>query len=99
MAKVFVVNTPEELEALGRFAKSVNGLEGLVRVWRVEKRKGKMVPWDGAVYASFETIGRGRRALVYRQKTPDSKRIMAELKYAPALEWARDNLKIIDAAI
>ena len=94
-----MISTPEELEALGGFAKSVNGLPGLVRVWRAEKRKGKTVPWDGAVYASFESVGRGRRALVYRQKTMESRRIMAELKYAPALEWARDNLKIIEAAI
>lgn len=99
MAKVFVINTPDDLEALGRFAKTVNGLEGLARVWRVEKRKGKVVPWEGSVYVSFETVGRGRRSLIYRQKTLASKRIMAELKYAPALEWARANLKIIDAAI
>lgn len=99
MAKVFAVNTPEELEELGRFAKSLNGLPGLVRVWRVEKRKGKLVPWDGAVYVSFETVGRGRRAIVFRQKTMSSKRIMAELKYALALEWAKNNLEMIDAAI
>lgn len=101
MAKTFIIDHPDRLRALADLAKEdtpAKGLLNFAKVWSVERRKGTKTPWEGVVYLRFESIGRSRRAYVYRQKVGSDKRTMGALKYAPALKWATENLEEIEAA-
>lgn len=93
MAKRFIFDSPEQLLELGK-----NGLlkDGSVlqtaTVWSVSRRQGKTV-WDGNIGVCFLTEGRSRIADVYRKKANGDEVIVARLKYAPALDWCRKNLR------
>lgn len=102
MTRMYTIREPEQLVELEKFAKGVgstSSLANLAKVWNAEKRKGKKTPWEDAIFLIFESKGRGRRAQVYRMKTREEKRVMADMKYSPALEWAREHLEEVEAAL
>lgn len=96
MAKEYMVSSPDELRALGAHIKDGN-VDNVAKVWSAGKRAGGLSPWDGKIYVAFESYGKGRkRAMVYRISLDGEKRIVAQLKYTPALAWCNEHLTPID---
>ena len=95
MAREFIIDSPEQLRELGRYVKSGSVLS-VATVWSATRRGTGASPLDGRIYAGFGASGRGRKAQVYRYGINDTKRIMADLKYTPALTWCQENLEAVD---
>ena len=90
MEKRYHIETPEQLRAVGEFAKE-GDVKQVAAVWSAAKRKkdGK-VPWDKAIHALF-TGGRFRKAKIIREKG-ECPVTLAVLKYNLALKWCDQNL-------
>ena len=95
MRREFIIDGPEQLRELGRYVKSGSVLN-VATVWSATRRGTGASPLDGKIYAAFGASGRGRKAQVYRYGINDTKRIMADLKYSPALAWCLENLEAVD---
>ena len=95
MAKRFKVDTPEELKALNEMCKT-GSTTSIAKVWSVARRKGEKAPWDDRIYAFFAMRDGKREAYIYRESGEDQTRIIAWLKYMPALNWCKENLQRIE---
>lgn len=93
MTKIYTVDNPEQLKRIGELAKE--GDPTLVaRVWNATRKKnGGLCSLDGRVMVSFYTEGKKRHAVVFRITSIAYMDEIAELKYAPALEWCRKHLQ------
>lgn len=90
--KRFHVKTPDQLREFEPYIKTGN-VERIASVWNAKLRKDGKSPWDNAIYAVFAQAGRSRKASIMRSGTDGNMLVVAELKYNPALEWCRENLK------
>ena len=96
MAKRFIFDSPDQLQMLEASSLLKEGrVLNTARVWRVSQRQGKD-SWDGMIGVCFLTEGRDRVAKVYRKKPNGEEVTIARLKYNPALEWCRKNLRQAD---
>ena len=93
MAKRFIFDSPEQLRTLA-FSNLVKdgSIMPTAKVWSSSKRQG-MDAWDGKIGVCFLTEGRERVAKVYRKRSNGDEVTIARLKYNPALEWCRENLR------
>lgn len=92
MGKKFIFLNPEQLAEAEKFCKE-GGTANLARVWRMMQRKAGECKWDGRIGVHFYTADGKRTAAVFKGRTDSEYLEVAKLKYAPALEWCRQNLK------
>lgn len=92
-AKRFHIATPEELRELEQFAKErPSGLQNVIRIWTVTKRRQKETNWDKNFYVFFSGT-RERAAEIVRF---DSGRTLAAtypVRYNLALRWCETHLR------
>lgn len=100
MTRIFAVEKPEDLRAMDHLVKS-GAVMNRATAWSAIRRKyGGSSQWDGRIFVEFSTEGRERHARVYVVVSPrGEKKVFAELKYTPALDFAKKNLHTTDAAI
>ena len=93
MTKIFAINNPDQLRAIGDLAKE-GDTTIVARVWNATRKKnGGSCSLDGRVMVSFYTEGKKRHAVVFRITSIAYMDEIAELKYTPALEWCRKHLQ------
>lgn len=93
MTKIFAINNPDQLRAIGDLAKE-GDTTIVARVWNATRRKnGGTCSLDGRVMVSFYTEGRKRRAVVFRITSIAYMDEIAVLKYQAALAWCREHLQ------
>lgn len=96
MVKQFVFASPEQLKALCAASLCKEGdVMKFAQVWSIALRRNGNTPWEGKVGISFSSVGRMRKAVVYRIGPEGNMREMAQLKYAPALAWCNEQLKLL----
>jgi phosphorylcholine metabolism protein LicD len=94
VAKIFKVETPEQLRGLNEFVKDGRVLP-TATVWSASRRKGGKCPWDEHIMVSFRTEGTNRLASVFRISKDEEMDEMATLKYTQALQWCKTELLVI----
>lgn len=93
MTKIFAINNPDQLKAIGDLAKEGDATI-VARVWNATRRKnGGACSLDGRVMVSFYTEGRKRHAVVFRITSIAYMEEIAVLKYQAALAWCRKHLQ------
>jgi hypothetical protein len=99
MTRIFAVEKPEDLRAMEHLVKS-GAVTNRAAAWSAIRRKYGCSQWDGKIFVEFSTEGRERHARAYVVVSPrGEKKVFAELKYTPALDFAKKNLHTTDAAI
>ena len=92
--KSYHISSPEQLNELGKFAKS-DKLISLNRcTWNIERRKKNDTPWNYAFFAEFYSYGTARKAVIIRHARNGSVSQVAELKYNAALQWCKQNSRL-----
>lgn len=93
MKRWYRIETPEQLKELNQFAKEGSALN-FAKIWTVKLRRDGKSPWDGKLFAMFDTEN-GRKARIVREVgTAFTSNV--SLKYTPALKWCEDNLKRVE---
>ena len=92
-AKRFHIATPEELRELERFAKEQpSGLQNVIRIWTVTKRRQQKTNWDRNFYACFSGT-RDRIAEIVRFDSGHELAATYPVRYNLALQWCETHLK------
>ena len=92
-ARKFHIATPEDLQALARFAKGAPGkISRLIRVWTANKRRLGNVRWDNALYVTFSG-DRARTAEIVLFTSDNELDRCGELQYNLALQWCKKYLR------